>query len=272
MSHPFIELTPDDLRNLLDNLKEKNYLLIDVRQPHEYALGHIPGAHLMPLLEFESKLFDLPDDRELIIYCQAGPRSRMAALLVQEAELTGKPVYHLTGGMMAWDGVSVSDFPKIQLLGDGSGDPMTRAMNLEKGAYRFYRELAARYPDEPFAPVIRQLETAEKSHARIVYGFWRQSAADSHGFESYFEGLSGDVLEGGVPLAEAVSRIQAVTARKCLTILEFALDIEYQAYDLYRSMAETALGSDAREAFYAIAQAEKAHMKQLARAVDGCDR
>lgn len=271
MPRPFIELEPDDLRNLLDRSKEKKYLLIDVRQPHEYALGHIPGAHLMPLLEFESKLFELPDDRELIIYCQAGPRSRMAALLLQEAELTEKAVYHLTGGIMAWDGASVSDFPKIQLLGNGSGDPMAKAMNLEKGAYRFYRELAARYPDEPFAPVIRQLERAEKSHARIVYGFWRRTVADASGFESYFKGLSGDVLEGGVPLNDAVNRIEGVTLRKCLTILEFALDIEYQAYDLYRSMAETAVESEVKDAFYAIAQAEKAHMKQLARAVEGCD-
>lgn len=268
----FIDLNPDGLRRLIASRREKTYLLIDVRQPHEYAEGHLPGAQPMPLLELESKLFDLPGDRELIVYCHTGSRSLMAADLIEAAEVTEKPVYHLTGGMVAWDGVAIADVPKVQFF-ERAGtavDLMARAMDLEKGAYRFYSALAERFPDESFSPVIRRLERAEEAHARMVYGFWRRLAPDPPNFESCFENLSGDILEGGMSLSDAIARIGQAAVRRCLTVIEFALEIEYAAYDLYRHMAETVSQDDAREVFFAIAQSEKAHMRQLAGALDGC--
>lgn len=51
-----VNLTPEELRSYRKGKKEKQYLLLDVRQPEEYGEGHIPGAVLMPLMEFESKL------------------------------------------------------------------------------------------------------------------------------------------------------------------------------------------------------------------------
>jgi rubrerythrin len=46
--------------------------------------------------------------------------------------------------------------------------------------------------------------------------------------------------------------------------------IEYAAYDLYRTMADRTGGAAAREAFMTIAQAEKAHMRALAKAIENC--
>ena len=62
----FDTLTADELKILVDTRLEKDYLLIDVRQPSEYERGHIPGARLMPLAEVESRLFTLPSERDLI--------------------------------------------------------------------------------------------------------------------------------------------------------------------------------------------------------------
>ena len=45
----FENLTAEELKLYVDNHREQNYLLIDVRQPTEYEMGHIPGALLMPL-------------------------------------------------------------------------------------------------------------------------------------------------------------------------------------------------------------------------------
>ena len=73
------ELLPDELRHFMARAKEKHYTLIDVRQPQEYAVAHIPGAMLLPLMELEAQLFDLPDDRALVFYCHSGARSEIAA-------------------------------------------------------------------------------------------------------------------------------------------------------------------------------------------------
>ncbi len=265
-------LTPDDFRRHIENRREKDYLLIDVRQPHEYADGHLPGSQLMPLMEFEANLYHLPLDRELIFYCHSGSRSKMAALLAEEAEVTEGAIIHLEGGMLAWEGGIASDMPKVELF-DGAldGDAyLGRAMELEKGAYRFYRGLMERYPDSPFSPVIANLVKAEEAHARMVYGFWRRQVPDAPPFEVVFDQMAGEIMEGGARLEDALDYIGNVSVRQCLTVLEFSLDIEIAAYDLYRRLADTVSESTARDTFFAIAQAEKRHMKQLAAAVENC--
>jgi rubrerythrin len=197
----------------------------------------------------------------------------MAAMLAEEAEVTRKPIYHLDGGILAWDGRTVADHPRVAVFGEGEPAEalMARAMALEKGAFVFYRRLAEAYPEASFAPVIRQLEKAEEAHARLVHRFWSRMTADAPAFEAHFDALEGDILEGGFPLEAAIDRITRVATRQCLTVLEFALDIECAAYDLYRHMADTGAEEAAREAFYGIAQAEKAHMRQLATAIEACE-
>jgi rhodanese-related sulfurtransferase/rubrerythrin len=265
-------LTPDDFKRHIENRREKDYLLIDVRQPHEYAEGHLPGSQLMPLMEFEANIYHLPQDRELIFYCHSGSRSKMAALLAEEAEVTEGAIIHLDGGMLAWEGGIASGMPKVEIF-EGTLDDhafMGRAMDLEKGAYRFYKGLIERYPDSTFTPVIADLVNAEEAHARLVYGFWRRNVPEAPPFKVVFEQMTGEIIEGGSRLEDALDRIGKVAVRQCLTVLEFSLDIEVAAYDLYRRLAETVSESSARDTFFAIAQAEKRHMMQLAAAVEDC--
>lgn len=54
-----------------DFLREKNardYNLVDVRQPQEYAHGHLPGAQLIPVGELEGRLEELDPDKPTIAY------------------------------------------------------------------------------------------------------------------------------------------------------------------------------------------------------------
>ena len=76
---PPVGLAPDELKSYINSKRESQYLLIDVRQPAEYQIGHLPGAKLMPLMELESKLFSLPADQDLVFYCRTGGRSLTAA-------------------------------------------------------------------------------------------------------------------------------------------------------------------------------------------------
>ena len=266
------ELLPDELRRYMAVKDERRYLLVDVRQPAEYAAVHIPGAMLMPLMELESRLFDLPDDRELVFYCRNGARSQVAAMLATEAELSDNHVYNLVGGILGWQGRKVSDFPRLHVFQIESPHPnaLRTAMNLEKGAFRYYRRILEICAQEAFAPAIRELSQAEEGHARMIYAFWKKTQTDAPPFKKLFQDLDGEILESGEPLENALARLSTETADRCLNILEFSLEIEYRAYDLYRNLAERETEIERRDTFLAVAQAEKKHMQTLGRALAEC--
>lgn len=266
------QLGPDQLRSFLETENERDYLLVDVRQPGEYEAGHIPGATLLPLLELEARLFSLPGDRKLVFYCHSGGRSAAAAALAGEAEVTEQPIYNLVGGILGWNGAVLADRPQVEILDKAASpaDLLHTAMDLEKGAWRFYRAVSERFADAPWSGVFRTLIAAETAHARTVYGFWARLEDRPAPFDDLFAGLPGEILEGGTPLADALERLSAVAAQPCLRLTEMALQIEYTAYDLYRTAAERVFG-ELREALLAIAQAEKAHMRVLIRALPQCE-
>ena len=72
-------------------------------------------------------------------------------------------------------------------------------------------------------------------------------------------------------LGEALAEIDILGGNTCRDLVEFALRIELSAYDLYRVITETKIEEQAKETFLSIAQAEKAHMKMIARAIRQCD-
>lgn len=265
-------LTPDELRRYINASAEKDYLLVDVRQPSEYGGAHIPGAMLLPLPDLESKLFSLPSDRDLVFYCHVGGRSLAAADLAAGAEVTDKRVFHLHGGIMAWDGKVLPGFPRVQVFDKTAGHDalLMTALDLEKGAFRFYGHLQDNWPEASFSETVAELALAETAHARAIYRFWRQTVPDPPVFEDLFDSLKGDIIEGGESVADVLDRIHNAGDNPCVVVLETALSIEYAAYDLYRTMAEKVASVEAKEAFLSISQAERAHMRKLTAAIPDC--
>jgi len=73
--------------------------VLDVRNPDEFAIGHIAGAALIPLHELPAKLGRVPRDREVVCVCASGSRSRRAAKMLGRE---GFRALDLRGGMNAW--------------------------------------------------------------------------------------------------------------------------------------------------------------------------
>jgi adenylyltransferase/sulfurtransferase len=74
--------------------------LLDVREPHEWAIANIAGAELIPLGELGRSLERLPREQEIVVYCKGGTRSAQAAAQLAEA---GFPrVSNLAGGILGW--------------------------------------------------------------------------------------------------------------------------------------------------------------------------
>lgn len=264
--------TPQQLRNFIARQVEKDYLLVDVRQPQEYVQGHIPGAKLIPLMDLEKNVAALPADRSIVFYCRSGARSQAASLMAGAHPAPLKNIYNLAGGMMAWDGHTLDDLPRVEVFQE-SNDPaelMLKSMDLEKAALRFYSYIAEKHADQPFNRTIHHLVSAEKAHAKSIYRIWEKIADSPPAFDALFESMQGEVLEGGETLETALKRVDSVDNSFCLNLLEMALTIECQAYDLYRTMANRVDDEDAQHVFLSIAQVEKRHMATLATAISQC--
>lgn len=86
-------------------------VLIDVREPSEFAQGHLDGATLIPLGQVASRMNEIPKDRPVVVYCRSGHRSGMALELLKAAGYTN--VKSLTGGMIAWTSTHSCDPKKL---------------------------------------------------------------------------------------------------------------------------------------------------------------
>lgn len=75
--------------------------LLDVREPWESEERRIAGAVLIPLAELPGRIGELPDDRDLYVYCRVGGRSRRA---VDHLRQSGRPrAVNVAGGIDAWE-------------------------------------------------------------------------------------------------------------------------------------------------------------------------
>ncbi len=74
--------------------------VIDVREPHEYHAGHVPGAKLIPVSTVFARREELPKDTDIIFVCAVGQRSALACEMAAAAGLTR--LFNLEGGTDAW--------------------------------------------------------------------------------------------------------------------------------------------------------------------------
>ena len=265
-------IASEELKAFIERHRESDYLLLDVRQAEEYTQAHIPGAKLIPLPELESRLREIPGDRELVFYCRSGQRSMAGATFVADSEMVHGDIYNLIGGITAWNGETLPDFPRLQIFDKAKSheDLLLQAMNLEKGAWRFYGHVLERFPLESFSHTFDGLAKAEMAHAKIIYHHLEKVGRKIDAFEKTFESLEGELVESGESLENALQRVEALEGNLCLNLMELSLNLEYSAFDLHRTIAEKAVDAETREAFLSIAQSEKRHMRVIAKAIDGC--
>jgi SulP family sulfate permease len=75
-------------------------LLIDVREPEEYARGHLPNSRLLPLRNLVGKIEDLPRNRPVFLVSRSGRRSTRAMRLLIDKGF--EEVFNLKGGVLSW--------------------------------------------------------------------------------------------------------------------------------------------------------------------------
>ncbi len=94
-----LEITATEA-HALAQAQPNQVLIIDVREPDELAICHVEGAQPIPMRQISGRLHELPRNRQLLIICHHGQRSRA---VTQYLRSHGFPaVTNIAGGIAAW--------------------------------------------------------------------------------------------------------------------------------------------------------------------------
>lgn len=91
------EISVAQLKQMLD--ADEDIELLDVREPHEHQICHLPQATLVPLGSIPQRLSDFDSTRKYIVHCKMGGRSAQAVELMRQA---GLDATNVAGGITAW--------------------------------------------------------------------------------------------------------------------------------------------------------------------------
>ncbi len=93
------EITANELNEWMN--ARRDFQLIDVREPHEYAIANLPYEKLIPLGQIVNRSSEIDPARDAVIFCKAGGRSAQAIMELRAAGFAGRLV-NLQGGISAW--------------------------------------------------------------------------------------------------------------------------------------------------------------------------
>lgn len=95
----FKEYTPQELKDFLDQT-DTTPILLDVREPWEFDRCHLPNSTLVPMRQIPSMLNEFDLDRQIVVICHHGIRSRAVANYLAQHEFT--KVINLSSGIDGW--------------------------------------------------------------------------------------------------------------------------------------------------------------------------
>ncbi|PPD31692.1 MAG: rhodanese [Methylomonas sp.] len=103
---PIIQYDVQQLKQRLD--KDDKFMLLDVREPNEFAFAHIAGSLHIPLRQIPERMQELDSQLDIVVMCHHGMRSQQACLFLEQYGFS--QLYNLKGGIDAW---SISCDPTV---------------------------------------------------------------------------------------------------------------------------------------------------------------
>ncbi len=260
---PSKNMDADEARAFIRENPADSFQLLDVRQPKEYELEHIPGAILIPLKELMSRLNELDPSKPTLVYCAIGGRSKAAAQMLQGSNF--KNVYNLSGGIKAWNGFKAKGPETLGMEFFTSGeykDAFTMAYTMEEGLQQLYFAFAERCETQEEKDLLLRLASFEDRHKAKLIADFKPSEEDIPKVNK-----ESNIMEGGFSREVILKHFeQHVHDRE--DILYLAMMLETQAHDLYSRLARKNPDENSREMFLHLAEEEKMHLGFLADEVD----
>jgi len=91
-------ITVEELKDKRD--RGESVTIVDVREPHEWAISDLPGSVKIPLGTLPNRLAELPRDSEIVVYCRTGGRSANAVQFLRQKGY--EKAFNLAGGINHW--------------------------------------------------------------------------------------------------------------------------------------------------------------------------
>lgn len=102
------EITPVEVKKKMD--AHEPFVLIDVREPHEFQICSIPGSKLIPLGEVAKRMNELDSADEIVVHCKSGMRSAKAVDFLIKSGF--RKIHNMKGGILAWSDQVDPSVPK----------------------------------------------------------------------------------------------------------------------------------------------------------------
>ncbi len=259
----------DEAKKFIAAHEEGAYTLLDVRQPGEYEIEHIPGARLIPLPGLKDGRNQLDSRKPLVVYCAVGGRSLAAAQLL--AGLGFQEVYNLQGGIKAWQGLKASGPKELNLdlvRGDESPSEMIAlAYGMEMGLGVVYGNMIERSDDPELQSLLAKLADIETQHKKRLLEILAEIDSPISDTDAYEADLRPSILEGGFGLDDFMKENESFFD-SVQGILDLAMMLETQALDLYLRFAEKSVDERTQSILFSIADEEKGHLSSLGDLMD----
>ena len=251
-------ISSERAKEIVSSKELNQFLLLDVRQPGEYARGHLPGARLIPLGELAERVGELDEDKHVIVYCRSGVRSKTACQILTRLGLDR--VINMEGGINGYEGAQVEGNTEAGLeffMDADFNSAYEMAFTMEAGLKNFYLVLADEAPTEEERQTLSKLAQFEEGHMtrlKIRFG------------EVYFD-PDLTVAEGGLDVEELLVHFgEQLQSRE--HILQLAMKLEAQAFDLYSRLAWKHRGDDTESFYQTMAADEHKHLILVSKELD----
>jgi sulfur-carrier protein adenylyltransferase/sulfurtransferase len=256
----------EKVREFLRGDHPDNYNLLDVRQPEEYARGHIPGARLVPVKELFELKGELDQQKLTIVYCSSGIRSRAAASILIRAGFS--ETVCMEGGFKGWHGQLARGLPEMAMAwffpAETPEQFVALAWYLEEGTRQFYSRVAMLFKTPEVRAFYDGLVRDEEGHQAALRELYEKFVGHPAGEDFPFGVVelpqTEPVMEGVVAVDGALSWAQGKSEQD---ILELTMSIEAVAYERYLFMLQKLHGKEEQRVFRLLAAAEKQHLEKV---------
>ena len=173
----------------------------------------------------------------------------------------------MEGGMRAWDGLAAAGAPDAGMSRfpeEASVEELiSLAWSLEEGSRKFYTELPALLSDQEAVDLFHDLVIAEEHHQSMLADLGQKLTTGAVAFPG--KETPGDVMEGGMKISEALNWVRG---KELTDVLDLAISLETNSYDLYIKMGRRGSDAKAKELFSLLSSGEKEHLERLSGLLD----
>lgn len=243
--------------------------ILDVRQPVEYEIGHIPGSKLLPLPDLMERIDEIDSEKPVVVYCAIGGRSRVAAQML--AGKGYKEIYNLSGGFRAWESKAaygdITQGTDIFSADNTLEKTLTTAYSLEAGLRDFYILMSRNVKNEKTRDLFIKLSAIESKHQDRIYNEYVAISGKPADRDEFEKTQVSRTLEGGLTTEEYIHFFKPDMESET-DVIELAMSIEAQALDLYMRGANHCNNPKSEKALIRLADEEQTHLKLLGRLID----